>query len=555
MSAARHDYVGAVTAAKATRLRTVAIVFYLLASALLAWALRHRLNPDGICYIEVARHVFHGEYQLAVNSWWSPAFSALILPTFWFGADPVLWARLIQIPAGLLFAQATNRLIRDAFGPSGAPAGFLLALCAALAMQTGPITPDIWHAATLTWYFVHAQRLLRDGGMKHAAAAGILGGLNYLVKAYSLPFILLHLTVTLLLRQLQPGERRWQTSAAQWAVAIALLALASAPWVAVISAHDHEITMSSAGRYWTAAQPINARETAPVLGLFEVPTGRVTSLEDIRSMPLQWKPAPPFGSVRDQFRALRRNFIELCFGLDRLDGIGLTKMFVLLSLALIFPLRTVNAELTRLTLVWVLISVFVYLAGYSLTYFVDRFLWAIWGLLILLCVSGPNALVRQLGLRVEPNAMQRIRETARQWQNAALLILGGLILAGVGLSLGAEFAGGSNARAREINLAAKRLPPGRAIAATDWYAGINFAYWNRGRYLGGTSAQTAEGLETELSRFGPVVLLVVDQPALSKALGKTKTFKGIDLGSRLIDAFEFEPSKRAPERKTGASPP
>jgi hypothetical protein len=87
------------------------------------------------------------------------------------------------------------------------------------------------------------------------------------------------------------------------------------------------------------------------------------------------------------------------------------------------------------------------------------------------------------------------------------------------------------------------------IAATDWYVGLNFTYWNRGQYLGVTSGRTAQDLAAELAPWGPMTLLVVEQPDLTKRLAALPSFQGIDLGSSRIQAFEFRPTAGAAPKK------
>jgi hypothetical protein len=528
-----------------TSIHVLAVLAYCGVAALLSWLLRIRLNPDEICYIQVARHYLEGNFELAVNSWWSPAFSWILVPGIALGVEPALWARIVQIPAGLIFALGTRALILEVHGPRGTVAGFLLALCAALSMQAESVTPDIWHAAVFTWYFVFGFRLLRGGTLRNAATTGVLGGVAYLVKAYSLPFVLLHLLATCAMNQLNRKQHLPVRSVfLQFCLAVSLVMAISVPWVALISSHDRELTISSAGRYWTVVQPVDPRETAPVLRLQEIGPGRITALEDIRALPLVWRPSPPFGGLgiwKEQLKAIRRNFNEISLSLDQLDGIGLTKMLLLLSFILLFLFRSRAENPLRPALVWSLLSVLIYLSGYTLTYFTGRFLWAIWGLLILLSVVGPEAVFRSLFLELKAEATEGGLTRARRCHLLTLGLLGILILMSVGATIAARFAGPSHRRAADIRAAATMIPGGRTIAATDWYVGLDFAYWSRGRHLGLPSSSTVDGLDAELAPFGSAILLVVEQPSLAAALESSRTFKRISLGLSWIEAFEFIP--------------
>src|SRR5262249_20172676 len=153
---------------------------------------RHLINPDGISYIDIARQYLAGHWSQAVNEYWGPLFSWLLVPLLKFGLEPLVAAKIVNLVVG--------------FGLLG---GFFclakryLALWLAIAMTVlvlpvvfswtlgGYITPDLLLTMLLVWYVyvVLSPRFEARPGL--AVVAGLLAGLAYLAKSYSLPFFIL----------------------------------------------------------------------------------------------------------------------------------------------------------------------------------------------------------------------------------------------------------------------------------------------------------------------------------------------------------------------------
>ena len=225
---------------KARRLVFTGGLVYLVASLVVIWAGRYRMNADLVSYIQIARHYANGDFSLAVNSWWSPFFSWLLVPGVLLGVEPLLWAKLLQIPAGLGLASAAAHLTHQIFGGRGTLVAWWLGLAASVLMATIIISPDLWHACALSWYLVFAHRMLVQGGAALAFGVGAFGGATYLVKAFSLPFVIANLGLGFLLGLVMRlgskyGFRGWGRVTGEFAFALVGVAIVAGPWMAIIS--------------------------------------------------------------------------------------------------------------------------------------------------------------------------------------------------------------------------------------------------------------------------------------------------------------------------------
>ncbi len=108
------------------------------------------------------------------------------------------------------------------------------------------ITPDIPLAVCLLVYLaaVSGEKLLRSEWL--ALAAGAAGGVAYLAKAYALPFVLLHLPLTILLAGRREGS--WRMSLRSVTIALAGCSLVAGPWIAILSWRYGTFTLSTAAR-------------------------------------------------------------------------------------------------------------------------------------------------------------------------------------------------------------------------------------------------------------------------------------------------------------------
>ncbi|MHC4572433.1 MAG: hypothetical protein ACYS0C_10215, partial [Planctomycetota bacterium] len=58
----------------------VVLLIYLVAGISILKYYRYLVNPDGISYISIAQKYINGDFSNAVNGWWGPMLSWLLVP-------------------------------------------------------------------------------------------------------------------------------------------------------------------------------------------------------------------------------------------------------------------------------------------------------------------------------------------------------------------------------------------------------------------------------------------------------------------------------------------
>jgi hypothetical protein len=355
----------------------------------------NQLNPDGVAYIQNARHYAEGRLDLAVNSYWGPLLSWLLIPAAWVKADEAMVVKCLGIVLGLVFAARARSLAGKLGYPQHRSLAFAAALMLAICMLPEPITPDLLMAAVLTWYMVLSVELLWGGSAASAFGVGVLGGVAYWVKAYALPFVFVHLCVTFAMRWWHARRRgAHQSAASLFAAAVAGQLLVALPWVVIISAHDGSFTTGSSGRLTRAAfSPVyvDGKGPLPALLLQRPRIGRVTGWENPVEIPGNWSEWSPLDGARGAKLLLVTVFregIKTLRYLKNADALGILLSGWLILLCLYMKSGLQLTEKKDTACLWACITVGVYAGGYTMIHSEPRFFWAVWGIMLAAAIAA-----------------------------------------------------------------------------------------------------------------------------------------------------------------------
>ena len=238
------------------RRRLAPLVALVVLALLLLPFYRWHLTPDGISYLSIAEHYARGDLADAVNAYWSPLFSWLLVPLIALGLPATITAKLVSI----VVAVATLLVARRLAAQVGVDEPTLTWLTWGLVpFLLGAafvvVTPDLLVAllVVLLMLVVTAPRF-RTSPVT-AALAGLVAGLAYLAKLYALPFALVLLPVVgavLISRGERPGRMLRQVG-----IAAAVLLVVVAVWSAALTAVTGTMTPGTAGglnlRYLSAS--------------------------------------------------------------------------------------------------------------------------------------------------------------------------------------------------------------------------------------------------------------------------------------------------------------
>jgi len=213
-----------------------------------AWY-NYQLNPDATSYMTIAQKYAHGDFRHALNGYWAPMFSWLLMPAVWLNISMIVAAKSILAFAGLgILILLYSFMYRK--GVQKMLAGFIC-LAAALLMMPWiileSITPDLlmvlWTLLLVTLLDVFLDRPTRRMGI----GLGVLGAVMYFTKGFGLFYFVGTLGAVALWQW--RNEKQLQSVVKRYLPAAITLAVLVLPFIGAISHKYGHLTINNAGMY------------------------------------------------------------------------------------------------------------------------------------------------------------------------------------------------------------------------------------------------------------------------------------------------------------------
>jgi hypothetical protein len=220
------------------------ISLFVIASFILLPYCKYQFNPDAIAYLRIASYYQQGNFSIAINSYWSPLLSWLLVPFYVIGMQPVIAFYLINIIASTVCLWQLYKLLQGFIHLQNfAKYAFLtVAAVQLLNFQYSNITPDI---LTLSLLLFLLRKLLADEIFKQPFITGLLGAFLYFAKAYCFYFfiviILIYTIYYFLTNKLFPAKALFKL--------IISFALPCLLWIGLMHSKYKAFQVSSAAAY------------------------------------------------------------------------------------------------------------------------------------------------------------------------------------------------------------------------------------------------------------------------------------------------------------------
>ncbi len=251
----------------ARRLQILSSAVAVALGLLHAWNGRYEISPDGISYLDMGDAYLRGDWQVAINGYWSPLYSLLlgvalrvIKPSpYWEFPVAHLVNFVVYLCALFCFAFFLNEVMRHQRGEANKVAGqwaglpewawvvvgYTLFMWSSLELITVRyVTPDMCVAAcvyVVSGIIVRMRRVA--GGWLTFAVLGAVLGVGYLAKAAMFPLAFVFVGVSLLTGG--GGVRRVARRALVAGVAFLLV---SSPFLIALSWAKGRMTFGDTGR-------------------------------------------------------------------------------------------------------------------------------------------------------------------------------------------------------------------------------------------------------------------------------------------------------------------
>ncbi|NIR48171.1 hypothetical protein GWO43_06915 [candidate division KSB1 bacterium] len=383
---------------KSTSFFPLALVIYLATGLFLLQYYQYQLNGDGISYISIARKYLNGHFSDAINGYWGPLLSWLLIPFLSLKLPPVFAVKLMLLLVGLPTLIGI-RSLSQRFDMSNAMRTILLFSLIPILLRFAllGITPDSIMLCVLVYYLAIIFDTNYNESKNKGAVCGTLGALAYLTKGYGFPFFLCHFLVFNVLHYVRSETTKVRkTVLMNFLFGLGVFLTISGSWIFLMSNKYGNITISKAGSYNFA---LMGPKTGGLHGhpmfhrLLEPPNNTaISAWEDPSYIKLEaWNPVQSVDAFRYFTKLVKSNLGTASARQNPHGGRGLLwvlNSFSVLSIPILLTSLVICLPFKRMKLpteIWYsLVTLTIYISGYIFVFVVERYIWIACILVILM---------------------------------------------------------------------------------------------------------------------------------------------------------------------------
>lgn len=359
-------------------------IIYLILFVIIYQFLIHNINADSISYLSISKKYASFNFKEAINTCWSPFYSWLIVPSFWIGIEPHLFARLLN----LLFSLFTLVIVERFFIKLNlnekhrlyALAFFILPL---VFFTYYRLTPDyLLLLLTLIYVYISIKKDYLEN-TKHTLLAGLVGSVMFLTKTYGMMFFIIFQTI-ILITKIFTDKYFSKKALINYAISLIIFFILISPWVYLITQKNGTFTFST-------ASTITMRLVNPQLNFnqpnpgFVKPSDRLAvsywDEPNLKNYP-EWSPFDNFSNFKHFLFNILRNIIKL-----------LIFIFAFYPLMVPFALLIIKRDFRNDSSIKIFTAALIYGLGYTTFYVENRYIWVTYILLLILSLLFVDKLI------------------------------------------------------------------------------------------------------------------------------------------------------------------
>lgn len=487
------------------------LITVLVVYAILVIILHHyeRMTGDATLYLSIAEKYLRGDFRNAINGYWGPLLSWLLVPFLYAGASHLFAINAMNLIFGLLTIWGVWRLSYR-FDLNGKIRSIILIPLVPILYFVSLIQPmDFLLLCVLVFYLNVVFREDYSSRLLYAVQCGILGAMAYFSKPYGFPFFITHFLMINACHYFgSSGSVQRRHVVRNAAVGFMIFALLSGIWIALISMKYDRLTFSNMGGGVMASMGPGAghhtlEKGDPIFfeGFFKPPneTAYVIYEDPTYARKKSWSPLKSQRALRHYVSNIAENVFE---------GLRITESFSRLSIPILIGYlwlilsQAPGAIFSRRDILYPLLTLILYMGGYLPFHYETRYLWIISILLLLMggrvlyellksdaLKSGvlEKVLIMLFILSFVISPVKTSMDIVRDNINREMHTLGEELSTRYGIQ-------GKIASNRE-----------RIVVTThdSWHRTFRLSYWLKSRYFGQAKEDiTDEDLQIELKHYG-----------------------------------------------------
>ncbi|MBI4681635.1 MAG: hypothetical protein HY757_00795 [Nitrospirae bacterium] len=467
-----------------------------------------RLTGDATLYLSIAEKYLRGDFGNAVNGYWGPFLSWLLVPFLYLGLSHLFAINALNLIFGLLTIVGVWRLSYRFEISENIRIVILLSLVPILLFISLIQPMDYLLLCVLVYYLNIIFREDYPEKLVNAVSCGVLGAFAYFSKPFGLPFFIAHFSLINACHYLRSTAKEHRKNVLRNALAgFVMFSLLSGIWIALISNKYGRLTFSNMGRgVFASLGPESEHGTLekgdPIFfeGYFEPPneTAFVIYEDPSYARKKTWSPLESRSALQHFMENLTENIFE---GIRIYESYSRLSIAIVIIYILLIFYQPFHKLFLHRDLLYPLLTILLYTGGYSPFHFEARYLWIV---NILLLLMGGKAL-HELFQRefFKKNILKNILTVFFMLSFIIIPVKSSIEIGKNNLnremhSLGAELNRRYDIRG---NLASNRQKVHASIH-DSWHQTFRLAYWLKSRYYGQARENISdEDLENELKRY------------------------------------------------------
>ncbi|MGF7118690.1 hypothetical protein J2749_001703 [Methanobacterium oryzae] len=349
---------------------------------------QYPINSDGISYISIAQIYAHGSLIEAINGYWGPLISWIMFPFLFLDLSPLntlFIGEIISLIIGF-FTLIGIRQLSYKFEMKEEIRTIILFSMVPIILYfwLRAISPDLLIICFLIFYLNIIFSSNYYSNIYNGLFCGILGSLAYLSKSYAFPFFLVHFILFNLLhywRFISKKEKRKVLK--NLLLGLTIFFIISGLWIGIISNKYSEITIGTSGEYnQDLVGPGSKGHPVFFQGLIKPSSNSaISAWEDPSYIKTNsWSPLNSWNNFNYQIDLIRKNIQDT---LDIFVSFSYLSLIIILTYFLLF-IRSSKNKILKGHILYPLLTIGLYSAGYFLIWVEDRYLWIIYILLFLM---------------------------------------------------------------------------------------------------------------------------------------------------------------------------
>lgn len=365
------------------------VLYFILSIYLLKYYQYDPISRDLISIMSIAKIYAAGDLGNAVNGYWGPMFSWLLVPIIYFNPTPqftLFTTKILAIMVGFFTILGIGLLSRRFKLSTSIRIGILFASVFIVLFYVFGLNPvDLLLACFLIYYLYIIYSSNYPLTWYNGMLCGILGGLAFLTKSFALPFFLITFILFNLLHYFKDAELRKGTFKNLF-LGLAVFFIISGLWSGVISEKYGYLTLGTSGEYnFKEIGPIQKDMGSPIWHGFIKPSNKeaTSAWEDPTYLKLSsWSPLQSQNSFKHEINVISGNIIKTLTFLNEFSYFSL--LIILFSLLFIIWQLKNNSLLKHHQIFFAFLTITMFIGLYVLIFVEFRYFYLVYFLITLM---------------------------------------------------------------------------------------------------------------------------------------------------------------------------